>query len=260
MTWHVGLCSVGSEFRNLPSKDLDDACAQLFVRQRGVLGYGQAIDIGMSKHMIRNRLNAGRWERILPRTYRLVGVPGSFEQHVIAATLWSDGVGSHETAAAVWGLDAARRMRIEITVDGGPSGTPVDWITLHRTNRALELDRTLRQGIPVTKIPRTLIELGASVPRWRLQAGLDHALRDGFTTPHQLFVELARLVGQAGVVLGGSAGFLKIPISGYPRRQASWSVESWAAYGAAFQTRSANSPSSMSTVRLVSSTLRGPIA
>jgi hypothetical protein len=216
VTWHVGLCSVSSEFRNLLSKDLDDACAQLFIRQRGVLGYGQAIDIGMSKHMIRNRLNAGRWERILPRTYRLVGVPGSFEQHVIAAALWSGGVGSHETAAAVWGLDAARRMRIEITVDGGPSGTPVNWITLHRTNRALEPDRTLRHGIPVTKIPRTLIELGASVPRWRLQAGLDHALRDGFTTPHQLFAELARLGGPGRRGAGRLRRLLEDPDLGLP--------------------------------------------
>jgi hypothetical protein len=45
---------------------------------------------------------------MLPRTYRLVGVPGSFEQQVVAATIWSGGVASYETAAAVWGLDGAR--------------------------------------------------------------------------------------------------------------------------------------------------------
>jgi hypothetical protein len=120
----------------------------------------------------------------------------SLGKDVNHAALWSGGVASHESAAAVWGLDGARRWRTEITVDGGPSGRPVDWIMFHRTNRALEPYRTMRHGIPVTTLPRTLIELGASVSRGRLQAALDHALRDRLTTPGQLMAELARLGGR----------------------------------------------------------------
>jgi hypothetical protein len=74
----------------------------------------------MSKYTIRSRLGSGRWERVLPRTYRLVGVPGSFEQQVVAATLWSGGVASHETAAAAWGLDGGT-LRSQSTLAQPPA-------------------------------------------------------------------------------------------------------------------------------------------
>jgi hypothetical protein len=130
----------------------------LFIRQRGIMHFLRAVDLGMSKYMVRSRIESGRWERVLPRTYRLVGVAGSFEQQLIAAALWCGGVASHESAAAVWGLDGARKTargkrRIEVTVDRGGSVTPVDWITVHRTNRALDGYRTMRHNIPVTSIP-----------------------------------------------------------------------------------------------------------
>jgi hypothetical protein len=179
-----------------PHKEVNDACARLFVRQHGILHLSQALEIGMSRHSVQSRLSSRRWERLLPKTYRLAGVAGSFEQQLVAAALWSGGIASHESAAALWGLDGARRWRIEITVEGDRSLPPVDWITLHRTNRALEMDRTLRYGIPVTTIPRTMVELGASVARWRLQAALDHALREGLTTSGQLAAALARLGGR----------------------------------------------------------------
>jgi hypothetical protein len=208
MSGHIG---------NSSYKDLDDACARLFIRQRGIIHFLlQAINLGMSKYMIRSRIESGRWERVLPRTYRLVGVAGSFEQQLIAAALWCGGVASHESAAAVWGLDGARKRRIEVTVDRGGGVTPVDWITVHRTNRPLDGYRTMRHEIPVTSIPRTLIELGASVPRWRLQSALDHALRDGLTSPGRLIADLGPLGGPGRRGAGRLRRLLEDPDLGLP--------------------------------------------
>jgi hypothetical protein len=105
---------------------------------------------------------------------------------------------------------------VEITVDGDRSLTPVDWITLHRTTRALDLDRTIRYAIPVTTVPRTLVELGASVARWRLQAALDNALREGLTTPGQLHAALARLGGRGRRGAGRLRHLLEDPDLGLP--------------------------------------------
>jgi hypothetical protein len=231
---------MGGQNRNSLGKDMNDACARLFVRQHGVVHLQQALEIGMSKYSVHSRLSSGRWDRLLPETYRLAGVPGSFEQHLVAAALWSGGVASDESAAAVWGLDGARRWRTEITVDGGPSGSPVDWITFHRTNRSLEPYRTVRHGIPVTTIPRTLIELGASVSRWRLQAALDQALRDGLTSPGQLTAELAGLGGRGRRGAGRLRRLLEDPDLGLPPPASVLERRIISRLGAAYRNRSVN--------------------
>lgn len=243
-----------------PHKEVNDACARLFVRQHGILHLSQALEIGMSKHSVQSRLSSRRWERLLPKTYRLAGVAGSFEQQLLAAALWSGGIASHESAAALWGLDGARRWRIEITVEGDRSLPPVDWITLHRTNRALEMDRTLRYGIPVTTIPRTMVELGASVARWRLQAALDHALREGLTTSGQLAAALARLVGGADAGPDVFADWWRTRIWSSRLRSVSWSAESSIAFVGACPIRCVSSGCLTTRARSPCSTLRGPLS
>jgi hypothetical protein len=112
----------------------------------------------------------------------------------MAASLWSGGLVSHRAAAALWGLDGSIRGRVEITVPGSP-GRPGPGILLHRTKRLHAADMSVVDGIPTTTIGRTLVDLGA-VERWgRVQAALDHALRDGRVSLSILHAHLERLGG-----------------------------------------------------------------
>jgi len=71
---------------------------------------------------------------------------------------------SHRSAAALWGLRADPATRIDVTVPGS-SRKSRGHIRVHRARRLDPEDVTVIDGIPVTSLPRTLIDLAAVVYR-----------------------------------------------------------------------------------------------
>lgn len=70
----------------------------------------------------------------------------------------SDAVLSHHSAASLWGIRGYSRRAVEVT---GPSKTRSQG-NIHRHRAVLPADEmTVERGIPVTSVPRTLLDLAA---------------------------------------------------------------------------------------------------
>jgi very-short-patch-repair endonuclease len=70
---------------------------------------------------------------------------------------------SHRSAAALWGLREDRRPLIDITAPNRRGRIPKG-ISAHRDSFLVSADRTVVNGIPCTSVPRTLLDLAASMP------------------------------------------------------------------------------------------------
>ena len=150
----------------------DEALARLAARQYGLFTKEQALDRGLTPKMLHGRLNRGHIEVIEPRVYRFMATPQTWHQRVLAACLAEDGVASHRTAAALWGLDGCRPGIVEVTTrrwKRRPNGS----VRIHETRVLEEADRAEVMGIPVTSRERTVVDLRQVLPRRRVEDAMD---------------------------------------------------------------------------------------
>jgi very-short-patch-repair endonuclease len=138
--------------------DLIRALDAIASRQRSLITSSQAdATLGRSR--------AARWRadgRLLPaqpRVHRLAGSVADWHQAIHAAVLSADGVVSHRSAAALWGLRAMDGV-VEISVPAARCPRMRPPATVHRI-KDLQADRAvLRAGLPITDPMRTVIDLG----------------------------------------------------------------------------------------------------
>jgi predicted transcriptional regulator of viral defense system len=81
---------------------------------------------------------------------------------------------SHRSAAAHWGLLATSQARVDVTAARGRRGA--SGIRLHRSRFLNARDSTSHDGIPITTIARTLLDLAATVRVDRLDRALAQAM------------------------------------------------------------------------------------
>jgi len=142
------------------------------------------------------RLESGRWERLHPAVYRLAGARATPRQALVTACL-RGGPGttvSHRSAAALHGLPGGA-AGVEITVPRGrvlrdPS------ILAHRTGPLPGVDVTAVDGIPVTTVARTLVDLAAVLRPEALEEALDSALSAGRVPRPRLAWRLGELAAK----------------------------------------------------------------
>lgn len=160
----------------------DRAAARLAAVQHGVIGVAQAHRLGFDADAIAARVRNGRWDRVLPRVYRIAGAPERGRQAAMAATLWAgDGaVVSHEAAAVLWRLDGVGTTRVHVTVPEGRSPRH-ESIVVHRARTLPAVDRDVVHGVPTTSAARTLIDLAGAVDSSALERALESALRARLT-------------------------------------------------------------------------------
>ena len=92
----------------------------------------------------------------------------------MAATLTTGGALSHRSASALWGLtDPVERDEVTILTSAGRRRRK--GLTVHRTLSLPETETTTYDGIPVTTVPRTFIDLAETVSRRKLERTLDEA-------------------------------------------------------------------------------------
>jgi hypothetical protein len=103
-------------------------------------------------------------------------VSGRYLAAVLASG--SRAVLSHRSAADLWGI-RPNATRIEVTVphDGGRRGPP--GVQVHRTRMLAPQDFTVNDGIPVTSVARTLLDLSGVVKAPDLATAIDRAERSG---------------------------------------------------------------------------------
>lgn len=150
---------------------------RLAASQHGVLSRRQAERSGLTRGRINGLMRRGEWAVVYPGVYRSTAAPSAWPQALMAAALWA-GPGaaiSHQAAAALWGLEGFWRSRVEVSGVGVQA--PPRGVTLFRVRRLDRADITVRQGIPVTAVARTLLDLAGVVPGRVLERALDEALR-----------------------------------------------------------------------------------
>ena len=175
--------------------------------QHGVIGRRQALELGFSDTRIRRRVGSGAWIALRPGVYSPAVVADSWRRRLMGACVAGGpgAVASHRAAGELWGLDACREVT-EITLAGTGKRT-MRGVTVHRARSLPTVDRGEREGIPVTRPGRTLIDLAAVLGAQELEAAADSAFRQRLVTPGY---PARRLDGLGGNGRGGVAGLREL--------------------------------------------------
>jgi very-short-patch-repair endonuclease len=156
---------------------VDDAVAAISERQAGALARWQAFEAGASAKVVRDRRRSGTWVDRGDGLYTLRGVPETHLTRLWLACL-APGAGavvSHEAAADLHGIATFRPGPAMVTVPHATSR--LDHLaTVHQSRRLYPEHVTLFDGLRVTTIARTLIDLAALYRRGRMEIAVDDAL------------------------------------------------------------------------------------
>ena len=176
---------------------VDAAISALASTQHGLVTTAQLVDLGLTRRMIEVRIAAGRLHPVHRGVYSVGTPPRTREARWLAAVL-ACGPGaflSHRSAAALWTVRATSATRIDVT---SPSGRGRRRLGLNVFRKAVDpQDITERNGIPVTTLARTIIDLAAVVPG-SAEYAIHRAESRRMITPDEIRRALARLPGAAG--------------------------------------------------------------
>jgi hypothetical protein len=171
----VGEIDVHSRRRSRPPSL--EAVAELATRQWGVLSRAQLAELGVSAATVDHWVRLRRLHVVHRSVYALghgaLGVEGRRLAAVLACGRGA--VLSHRSAAAHWGLLRSEQTRLDVTTPRTRRAIP--GIRLHRSRSLDARDTTNHQGIPITTIARTLLDLAATVREDRLERALAQAER-----------------------------------------------------------------------------------
>jgi hypothetical protein len=121
-------------------------------------------------------VRAGRLRVLYRGVYAVGGAVLRVEGHRLAAVLafGPGAVLSHRSAAAHWGLLPTAQERIDVTAPATRHGVP--GTRLHRTRSLDAQDTTSHEGIPITTVHRTLLDLAATARSDQLENALAQAM------------------------------------------------------------------------------------
>jgi very-short-patch-repair endonuclease len=108
---------------------------------------------------------------------------------------------SHRTAAAHWGILPTARAAVDVTVQGRGSRTRRRGIDVHLVRRLDPRDVTVHNGLPVTSVARTLVDLAATRPARHVERALEQAYVQRLLAPGALEDALGRARGRRTAVL-----------------------------------------------------------
>ena len=145
--------------------------------QYGVVTRQQLRDLGVGDTGIRERLRTKRLHRIHRGVYAVGHSALPARAHWMAAVLaCGDGaVLSHTAAGAHHQLRASSASRVDVTVPRRSGSRHQHGIRLHRSGRLTPEDVTVRDGIPITTVARTLLDLADVLQRPALKRAIDEA-------------------------------------------------------------------------------------
>jgi hypothetical protein len=158
-----------------PQHDL----AALATHQRGVVAASQLRDLGYSEGAIRRAAAAGRLFQVHRGVYAVGHNCLSDHARCLASTLACGhaAMASHQSAAWLWGIAPTLPARIDVTMPA--RGHRREAIRIHHSTILEEDDRALVDGIPLTAVPRTLLDLASNQSQRRLVSAIDRCERLG---------------------------------------------------------------------------------
>lgn len=206
------------------------AAAQVAAMQHGVLRRDQAIGAGLTARQIDRARENGTWRDVFPSVYRVHGAAETWLGSLHAAGLWAGAnrreatrlyqerpgrqVGdhvyaiSHHAAAALHGFSRYPEGPLELTVTRAVRSPPS--LQVHRVDVLLpEKDVVDVDGLSVTSIPRTLVDLAMAEADEDVRASVEQALSRRWMKLEELEKAIRRAGRRPGVT------FLKALVKEY---------------------------------------------
>ena len=170
----------------------------LAARQHGIVARRQLVALGLGEGAIDNRVSSGRLHPLYRGIYavghRSISRQGRWMAAVLAAG--PNAVLSHGSAAALWDLQSTSSQRIDVTAPR--ARREQDGFRLHRVRRLDPADRAVEEGIPVTSVHRTLLDLAELDEPQRLRRALENAENLWLLSLREMDDLLARSPGRRG--------------------------------------------------------------
>lgn len=148
--------------------------AYLAERQHGVVSIRQLEALGYSRNAVTRASACGRLHRLHRGVYAVGHTSLTGHSRCLAAVLACapNALASHLSAAWLWGLVLNRAGTIDVTAPTRRHAKPD--MRLHYAPLARE-DRAVCEGIPVTAVPRTLLDLAVILPAGRLDRAIERS-------------------------------------------------------------------------------------
>lgn len=130
----------------------------------------------MTRARIRTDIAQGQWIPAGPGTLVAAAAPATWQRSLAVATCATGGVVSHRSAARLHGFDGHWLEIVEVTVPR-PVRRTLHGVIVHQAGPFHRSDVTEVDGLYVTTIARTLVDLGAVVDDDLVEQALDDVLR-----------------------------------------------------------------------------------
>jgi hypothetical protein len=184
-------------------REIDRAVLDVGASQAGWFTTQQAKLAGASDMFMLRRLRSGEWVGLHAGVYKPAAYPDSYVGDLWAAHLAAGSTSyvSHEAAAHLHGLTGFGRQQLVLTVPH-PGHARLQGVTVHQLTDAHLHELTVIQGLAVTTVPWTLVDVAGVASKARVRAGLDGALAARLTTATEVGTCLATIArrGKPGVV------------------------------------------------------------
>jgi very-short-patch-repair endonuclease len=172
--------------------------ARLAARQYGVVTWDQLRRLGYTKAAVSRAVSAGRLHA-LHRTVFAVGHDGLNRHGLCLAGVMFRGEGallSYQSAVWLWGLERTLELPVHVSVRWRGHGR--DALGLHHCPALREEDMATTELIPVTAVPRTLLDYASTAKTYRLERAVDRADRLDLLDPVAVDRIIDEVRGHAG--------------------------------------------------------------
>lgn len=149
-----------------PTEHPDQIIARLAARQHDRVNRRQLLAAGLTRHQVQRRLDTARLHQVHAGVYavghRFSGPWGVYAAAALAYTPQA-AIGGL-SGAAMWGVRPCHRSVVDVVVSK-EGGDERPGIRLHRSRLLTPADVVHLEGIPVTSVPRTYVDIVAQLPR-----------------------------------------------------------------------------------------------
>lgn len=172
--------------------------AALAARQWGVVSVPQLRALGLTRGEIEHRGEAGRIHRLHRGVYAVGHAHLGREGRYLAAVLACGprAVLSYRSAAVWWGLMQYAGAWVDVTSPHGRHA--VSGVTRHQARSLAAHDTTTHEGMPITSVARTLLDVAATATRHHLERAVAQAERLQLYDGRAIADVLARTNGHRG--------------------------------------------------------------
>lgn len=174
---------------------------ELAARQHGVVSRAQLLGLGFTADAVAHRTATGRLHPVGRGVYA-VGRPelsrhGQWMAAVIACG--RDAALSHESAAELWSIHSPGGSAIAVSVPPHARRSRPGLVVHRRLMRPGDV--TVREGVRLTAVELTLVDLALVVRRGQLEAAINEADKRELTDPDALRAALERYANRPGVAV-----------------------------------------------------------